>query len=341
MPLLRRRPAACLLALSAAACALPAAAGDTLDAVRQRGQLRCGVNVSVPGFSSPDSQGRWTGLDVDICRAVAAAVLGNADKVEFVPLNAQQRFAALQSGEIDMLSRNTTWTLSRDAGLKLAFGPVVFYDGQGFMVANTLGVRSATELDGASVCVQSGTSTEQSVADWFRAHRMTFKPVVMDNFDELNKAFFAHRCDVYTTDRSGLASIRATLSGSPDNYAILPETISKEPLAPAVRQNDPEWADAVFWSVTALIEAEELGVTAANVDTLRESGDPALARFLGKTPDLGTALGLREDWAYQAIRQVGNYGEIYARNLEGPLGLARGPNALWTQGGLLYAIPVR
>lgn len=341
MPMFRPAAVALATAVAAAAAANPATAGETLATVLARGSLRCGVNVSVPGFSSPDSQGRWTGLDADICRAVAAAVLGSADKVEFVPLNAQQRFTALQSGEIDLLSRNTTWTLGRAAGLKLRFGPVVFYDGQGFMVAKTLGVKSATELDGASVCVQSGTSTEQSVADWFRARHMSFKPVVMDNFDELNRAFFAHRCDVYTTDRSGLASIRATMAGSPEDYAILPEAISKEPLAPAVLQKDAEWAEAVFWSVSALIEAEERGVSSQNVRAMRDSGDPALGRMLGASSDLGDALGLRADWAYQAILQVGNYGEIYERNLGAPLGLARGPNALWTQGGLLYAMPVR
>ena len=341
MPMFRPAAVALATAVAAAVAAAPAMAGETLATVLARGSLRCGVNVSVPGFSSPDSQGRWTGLDVDICRAVAAAVLGDAERVEFVPLNAQQRFTALQSGEVDLLSRNTTWTLARDAGLKLAFGPVVFYDGQGFMVAKTLGVKSATELDGASVCVQSGTSTEQSVADWFRARHMSFRPVVMDNFDELNRAFFAHRCDVYTTDRSGLASIRATMAGSPEDYAILPEAISKEPLAPAVLQKDAEWAEAVFWSVSALIEAEERGVSSQNVRAMRDSGDPALGRMLGASSDLGDALGLRADWAYQAILQVGNYGEIYERNLGTPLGLARGPNALWTQGGLLYAMPVR
>ncbi len=328
--------------LAALAAAPAAHAGDTFDAVKKRGVLRCGVNVSVPGFSSPDSQGRWAGLDVDVCRAVAAATFGDAAKVEFVPLNAQQRFAALQSGEIDMLARNTTWTLSRDAGLKLAFGPVVFYDGQGFMVARALGVNSAKQLNGATVCVQSGTSTEQVVADFFRAHAMSFKPVVMDNFDELNKAFFAGRCDAYTTDRSGLASIRKTMAGQPDDYLILPETISKEPLAPAVRHGDPEWHDVVFWATTATVEAEELGLTATNVAERRDqSEDPAVKRLLGRTPGLGQALGLSEDWAFNVIRQVGNYGEIYARNIQGPLGLDRGPNALWTQGGLLYAIPAR
>lgn len=329
-----------ILAAALGGFVAPALAGTTFDAVKQRGTLRCGVNVSVPGFSSPDSQGHWQGLDVDVCRAVAAAVFGDAGKVEFVPLNAQQRFAALQSGEIDMLSRNTTWTLTRDAELKLDFGPVVFFDGQGFMVAKALGVSSAKQLDGASVCVQSGTSTEQSVSDWFRARGMSFKPVVMDNFDELNKAFFAGRCDVYTTDRSGLASIRMTMSGRPDDYLILPDMISKEPLAPAVRHGDQDWADVVRWSVMVLIEAEELGVTSANVAEKRDSADPALGRLLGRTPDLGQALGLPQDWAFQAIRQVGNYGEVYQRNL-GPLGLDRGLNALWTQGGLLYAIPAR
>lgn len=336
-----RTTVAALLAAYALGQAGAALAGEIFDTVKKRGTLRCGVNVSVPGFSAPDSQGKWAGLDVDVCRAVAAAVFGDANKVEFVPLNAQQRFAAVQSGEVDLLSRNTTWTLSRDAGLKLDFGPVVFYDGQGFMVPKAMGVKSATELNGATVCVQTGTSTEQTLADWFRAKNMSFKPVVIDSFDELNKAFFAGRCDVYTTDRSGLASIRKTMSGKPDDYVILPETISKEPLAPAWRHGDNEWGDVVRWSVTALIEAEELGINSANVDAQASSGNPAVARFLGTTHGLGAALGLGDKWAYDIVKQVGNYGEVYQRNIREPLELARDLNALWTAGGLLYAIPVR
>jgi general L-amino acid transport system substrate-binding protein len=315
-------------------------AGDTVTAIKERGTLRCGVNTNVPGFSGPDSKGQWQGFDVDICKAVATALFGDSGKVDYVPLGAQQRFTALQSGEVDILSRNTTWTLTRDTSLGLDFAPVTFYDGQGFMVPKALGVKSAKELDGASVCVQPGTTNELNLADYFRANGMAFEPVVIESFDEINKAFFAGRCDVYTTDRSGLASIRNKLAGNPDDYVILPEVISKEPLAPAVRHGDNEWGDIVKWSILALIEAEEMGISSSNVDEMRKSNNPPIQRFLGVTPGMGEALGLDEKWAYAIVKQVGNYGEIYDRNIK-PLGLERGLNNLWTQGGLMYSAPFR
>ena len=318
-----------------------AQAGETLDAVKERGNVKCGVNTGLPGFASPDSEGKWTGLDVDVCKAVAAAVLGDATKVEYVPLSAQQRFTALQSGEVDVLSRNTTWTLTRDTSLGLDFTGVTFYDGQGFMVPKNLGVSSASELDGATVCVQPGTTTELNLADYFRANGMEFNPVVIESFDELNNAFFAGRCDVYTTDRSGLASLRTQLAKNPDDYVVLPEAVSKEPLGPAVRQGDNEWFDIVKWSVYALIQAEESGITSENVDEMVDSDNPDIKRFLGSSPGMGEALKLDEKWAYNIVKQVGNYGEIFERNVGEPLGLDRGQNALWTDGGLMYAMPIR
>lgn len=319
-----------------------AQAGPTLDAVKARGQLVCGVNTGLAGFSNPDSQGKWTGLDVDVCRAIAAAVLGDANKVRYTPLSAQQRLTALQAGEIDVLSRNTTWSLTRDAQ-GLDFAPVTYYDGQGFMVNKSLGVTSAKQLDGATVCVQPGTTTELNLADYFRANGMSFKPVVIEALDELNAAFFAGRCDVITTDVSGLAGIRATVAPKPDDFLILPEVVSKEPLAPVVRHGDDQWRDIVRWTVYALVEAEEKGVTAANTDEKLKSPDPGVQRLLGTQGDLGKLLGLDPQWAQRAIRQVGNYGEIFERNLgkSTPLKLERGLNALWLNGGLMYAPPVR
>jgi len=319
-----------------------AAAGPTLDKVKQNG-LVCGVSTGVAGFSIADSQGKYTGLDVDVCKAVAAAVSGDANKVRFVPLTAQQRFTAIQSGEVDLLSRNTTWTLQRDTQLGLNFAPVTFYDGQGFMVPKSLGVKSAKELNGATICVQPGTTTELNLADYFRANKLQFKPVVIEKLDEVEAAYFSGRCDAYTTDKSGLASTRLTKASKPEDHIILPETISKEPLAPAVRHGDDEWYDIVKWTVYALIEAEERGVTSKNVDEMAKSDDPNVKRLLGTTPGMGKALGLDDKWAYNAVKQVGNYGEIFDRNVgkDSPVKLERGLNDLWTRGGLMYAMPIR
>ena len=330
-------------AIAALGAAAPALAQETVQTIVERGNLICGANTGLAGFSGPDAEGNWAGLDVDVCRAIAAAVLGDANAVEYVPLTAQQRFTALQSGEVDVLSRNTTWTLTRDTALGLNFTTVTFYDGQGFMVPKSLGVTSAFELDGATVCVQPGTTTELNLADFFRANGMEFEPVVIESIDEVNAAFFAGRCDVYTTDASGLASIRATVAPNPDDYEILPEIISKEPLGPVVRHGDDQFQDIVRWVVFALIEAEERGITSANVAEMLESEDPVVQRLLGSTPGMGEALGLSEDWAFMAIEQVGNYGEIFERNVgvDTPLGLERGLNDLWTRGGLMYAMPAR
>jgi general L-amino acid transport system substrate-binding protein len=329
----------------AAATVTPAVAqgGGTLAAVKQRGELVCGVSTGVTGFSATDAQGKYTGLDVDVCRAIAAAIFGSGDKVKFVPSTAQQRFPMLQSGEVDVLSRNTTWTLTRDTDNGFNFAPVTFYDGQGFMVPTKLGIKSAKELNGATVCVQPGTTTELNLADYFRANKMEFKPVVISELNELEAAFVNGRCDVYTTDASGLASFRASRSGNPNAFTILPERISKEPLAPTVRQGDEQWYDIVKWVVYALIQAEESGITQANVEDMKKSDDPNIKRMLGVTPGIGKALGLDEDWMARAVKAVGNYGEIFERNVgEGsPLLLKRGLNDLWTRGGLMYAMPIR
>ncbi len=318
-----------------------AQAGKDLDAIKANGVIKCGVSTGLAGFSIADSKGNYTGLDAEFCKALAAAVLGDASKVTYAPLSAQQRFTALQSGEVDLLSRNTTWTLTRDASLGLVFAGVLFYDGQGFMVPQSLGVKSAKELDGAEVCVQTGTTTELNLADYFRANGMNFKPVVFENLEESKTAFFNGRCQVYTTDRSGLASIRSADAPNADDYIILPETISKEPLGPVVRRGDDEWFTMVKWMVYALIEAEEKGVTSQNVDEMKNSKDPAIQRLLGVSGDMGSLIGLDNDWAVRAIKAVGNYGELYTRNVL-PIGLPReGPNALWTQGGMMYAMPVR
>jgi general L-amino acid transport system substrate-binding protein len=331
------------VALAVVALASQAEAGATLDAVKSRDMLRCGVNTGLAGFSLPDSQGNWTGHDVDYCRAVAAAVLGDASKVEYVPLNAQQRFTALQSGEVDILPRNTTWTLTRDASLGLHFAGVNFYDGQGFMVPADLGVQSALELDGAEICVQPGTTTELNLADYFRANNMDFSAVVIEGFEQSLETFFSGRCQAYTTDKSGLAAIIANDAPNPDDYVILPETISKEPLGPAVRRGDDEWFAIAKWVLFAAIQAEESGVSSANVDEMMESTDPNVQRLLGVSDQLGEKLTIANDWAYQVIKQVGNYGEMYDRNVgpETPLKLERGQNALWTKGGLMYAPPLR
>jgi general L-amino acid transport system substrate-binding protein len=290
-----------------------------------------------------DSQGKWTGLDVDTCRAVAAAIFGDADKVKFVPTTAQQRFTALQSGEVDLLARTTTWTLTRDTALGFDFTGVNYYDGQGFMVNKKLGVKSAKELNGATVCVSPGTTTELNLADYFRTNKMSFKPVVIEKVDEVRAAFFSGRCDVYTTDASGLYSTRVANAPNPDDYIILPEIISKEPLGPVVRHGDNQFADIVRWTLFAQLEAEEYGITSKNVDEMMKSDNPSIKRILGVTPGMGKALGVDEKWVYNIIKQVGNYGEMFERNVGqgSTLKIARGQNALWTQGGLQYAPPIR
>ena len=329
------------IALMVAVLAVPAHAGEILDAIIARDNIRCGVSTGLAGFAIADSAGNWSGLDVDFCRGLAAAVLGDGSKVTFVPLTNQERFAALQADEVDLLSRNTTWTLTRDAALGLVFAGVTFYDGQGFMVPRDIGVQSASELNGAVVCVLAGTTTELNLVDYFRANDMTFRPLVFESLEDAKTAFFGGRCQAYTTDRSGLAAIISTDAPNPDDYVILPETISKEPLGPVVRRDDFEWFTIVKWLVYALIEAEEKGVRRANVRSMMGSQDPVVQRLLGVSGDMGTKLGLSNAWAVQAIRAVGNYGEIYRRNVV-PIGLARtGSNRLWTRGGLMYAMPLR
>jgi general L-amino acid transport system substrate-binding protein len=331
----------------AAAAVLGAAgsafAGKDLDTIKARGQLICGVNTGVAGFAQTDSQGKWTGLDVDVCRAVAAALFGDSEKVKYVPLTAQQRFTALQSGEIDVLARNTTITLTRDTALGLDFTAVNYYDGQGFMVSKKLGVKSAKELNGATICVQPGTTTELNLADYFRANKMSFKPVVIEKVEEVRAAFFAGRCDVYTTDASGLYSTRAANAPNPDDYIVLPEIISKEPLAPAVRHGDNQFADIVRWTQYGMLEAEEYGINSKNVDEMLKSENPTIKRILGVTPGMGKALGVDEKWVYSIVKQVGNYGESFDRNvgMGSPLKIDRGLNKLWTQGGLQYGMPIR
>jgi general L-amino acid transport system substrate-binding protein len=332
---------ACLAGALVATASTTAFAGARVDAIKARGELICGVNTALGGFSIADSTGKWVGLDVDVCRAVAAALLGDGNKVKFVPLNAQQRFTALQSGEVDVLSRNTTWTLTRDTQLGLNFAATTYYDGQGFMVPKALNVTSAKQLAGASVCVQPGTTTELNLADYFRANNMQYKPVVIENIAEVNAAFFAGRCDALTTDASGLASVRKNDAKNPDDYVILPDIISKEPLGPAVAQGDDQWTDIVKWTVFALLEAEEYGITQANVEEMaKTSTNPNIKRILGATPGMGKALGVDEDWVVKAVKSVGNYGEVWTRNIT-PLGLPRGVNNLWNKGGLMYAPPIR
>jgi general L-amino acid transport system substrate-binding protein len=331
-------------AVGFAACFGAAAqAGPTLDKVKAAGQISCGVPTGIAGFAAPDNQGHWAGFDVDICRALSAAIFGAADKVKYVPLTAQQRFTALQSGEVDLLSNNTTDTLQRDTELGLNFAPVVFYDGQAFLVAKKLGVKSAKELNGATICVQPGTTTELNLADYFRANKMEFKPVVIEKRDEALSAFFSGRCDVFTGDSAALNADRLSQAPTPDDYVILPERISKEPLAPAIRQGDEQWDDIVRWVVYALIEAEERGITTKNVDDMLKSDDPNVKRMLGVTPGMGKALGLDEKWAYNEVKMVGNYGEIFDRTLgkDTELKFDRGLNNLWKKGGLLYAMPIR
>lgn len=334
--------------LSAAASALAlgmgahAASAQTLEEVQERGYLQCGVSTGLAGFSTTDDQGNWTGLDVDYCRAVAAAIFGDAESVRFTPLSAVERFTALQSGEVDILSRNTTWTMSRDTDLGLNFVGVTFYDGQGFMIPNELNISSALELSGATVCVQPGTTTELNLTDYFSANDMEYNPVVIEDLDALNAAYNEGRCDVYTTDSSGLYSIRLQMD-DPDSHMILPERISKEPLGPAVRQGDEQWTDIAKWTYYALVFAEELGVSSENVEEMMEADNPQILRLLGQEGTFGEDIGLTNDWAANIIREVGNYGEIFARNLgpETPLNIERGLNALYTDGGRQYAMPIR
>ncbi|WP_027531059.1 amino acid ABC transporter substrate-binding protein [Bradyrhizobium sp. WSM3983] len=333
------------LALSfALAAGLSAQAADaqTLKTIKDRGMLSCGVSQGLPGFSSPDDKGNWTGLDVDVCRAIAAVVLNDPTKIKFVPLSAKDRFTALQSGEIDVLSRNTTWTVSRDTSLGANFTGVTYYDGQGFMVKKSLKVNSALELNSASVCVQTGTTTELNLADYFKANNMKYEVIAFGTIDEAVKAYESGRCDVFTDDSSGLYASRLKLT-NPADHIVLPEIISKEPLGPMVRHGDDQWFDVVKWTLFAMVTAEELGITQKNVDEMAKSDKPELKRVLGTDGNLGEQLGLTKDWVIRIVKAVGNYGESFDRNVGAgsPLGISRGINSLWTKGGLQYAPPIR
>jgi general L-amino acid transport system substrate-binding protein len=337
----------CVFGLGLALTATGAVAG-TLDDVKTKGFIQCGVSQGLPGFSNPDSQNNWTGMDVDFCRAVASAIFNDPTKVKYTPLSAKERFTALQSGEVDILSRNTTWTMSRDTSLGLKFAGVMYYDGQGFMVKKSLGVNSALNLNGASVCTNTGTTTELNLADFFKANNMQYQVVAIENADETLKAYDEGRCDVFTTDQSGLYAERLKVK-NPDEHVILPEIISKEPLGPVVRQGDDAWFNVVKWTYYALLNAEELGITQANVEEMKKSTNPEIKRVLGVPNEdgsgagFGTGIGLDEAWAAQIIKNVGNYGEIFERNVgeATPLKIARGKNALWSKGGLQYAPPIR
>ncbi|WIX01934.1 amino acid ABC transporter substrate-binding protein [Pseudomonas sp. AR5] len=318
-------------------------AGATLDAVKKKGFVQCGISDGLPGFSYADAKGQYQGIDVDVCKAVAAAVFGDAGKVKFSPLTAKERFTALQSGEVDVLSRNTTWTSSRDAAMGLNFTGVTYYDGQGFLVNKGIGVKSAKELDGATVCIQAGTTTELNLSDYFRANNLKYTPITYDTSDESAKSLESGRCDVLTSDQSQLYAQRIKLA-KPDDYVVLPEVISKEPLGPAVRQGDEEWFDIVRWTLFAMLNAEELGVTSTNVEQMaKTTKNPDVARLLGAEGEYGKDLKLANDWAVQIVKQVGNYGEVFERNVGkgSELKIERGLNALWNKGGLQYAPPVR
>lgn len=330
-------------ALTLAGLAAGMATAGTLDDVQAKGFLQCGVSTGLVGFAAPDANGQWSGFDVAVCRAVAAAVLGDPQAVKFTPTTGKTRFTALASGEVDMLARNTTWTFSRDVDLKFTFDGVNYYDGQGFMVPKSLGVSSAKELDGATICIQTGTTTELNLSDFFRSNNITYEPVPIETNAEGRQQFLAGACDVYTTDRSGLAATRATFE-KPDDYVILPDIISKEPLGPLTRQGDEQWSDIVRWTLNSLIAAEELGITSANLEQMSKKGNnPEINRLLGTEGDLGGMFGLSKDWAKNAIAAGGNYGEIFERylGLKTPLGLARGLNAQWKNGGLIYSPPFR
>ncbi len=322
--------------------AATAATAGTLADVKAKGHVQCGVSQGLPGFSNADAKGNWAGLDVDICRGIAAAIFGDATKVKYTPLSSKERFTALQSGEIDVLSRNTTWTATRDTALGLNFAGVNYYDGQGFMVRKSLGVTSALQLGGAAVCTNTGTTTELNVADYFRANNMKFEVVAFEKSDEVVGAYDKGRCDVYTTDASGLYAQRLKLTNAKD-HIVLPEIISKEPLGPVVRQGDDQWFNLVRWTLNAMINAEEMGITSANVESMLTSKNPAVLRLVGKEGSFGENLGVGNDWAYNIIKQVGNYGESFERNVgpKTPLGIARGVNALWSKGGIMYAPPIR
>ena len=330
------------LALTAPALAQKAEPGPTLKAVTNKGFVQCGVSQGLPGFSNPDEKGNWTGFDVDVCRAVAAAIFNEPNKVKYTPLNAKERFTALQSGEIDLLSRNTTWTMSRDTALGMNFTGVTYYDGQGFMVRKSLGVTSARQLSGASICTQTGTTTELNLADFFRSNDMPYEVVAFATIDEAVRAYDSGRCDSFTDDASGLYASRLKLTNA-EEHIVLPEIISKEPLGPAVRHGDDQWFDIVKWTLYAMLNAEELGVTSKNADEMKRSNDPQVKRLLGVEGSFGEAAGLTNDWAYRVIQHVGNYGEVFERNVgkDSKLGIARGLNALWTKGGLHYAPPIR
>ena len=331
-----------LAATALSAVAVGAASAGTLDDVKARGKLNCGVSNGVAGFASPNDAGRWEGFDVEMCRAVAVAVFNDQDAVNFVPTTSAERFTVLQSGEVDMLARNTTWTFSRDVNLGFEFTGVNYYDGQGFMVRKDLGVSSALELDGASVCIQTGTTTELNLADFFRANSMEFASVVVQTSDEGVQAYEAGRCDVYTTDASGLAANRSVMA-DPTAHVILPEIISKEPLGPLVRHGDHQWGDVVRWTLNAMIIAEELGVSSENADSMKDANNPEIKRLLGTEGDMGSQLNLSSDWAYNIVKTLGNYSESFERNIgtNTPIGLERGLNALWKDGGILYAPPMR
>jgi general L-amino acid transport system substrate-binding protein len=321
-----------------------ALAGKDLDAVKARGTLICGVAVGgIAGFMVVDSQGKWTGMNVDICRAVSAAIFGDSEKVKYVPLSGQQRFTALQSGEVDLLSNNSTWTLTRDTALGLDFVGITYYDGQGFMVNKKLGVKSAKELNGASICVLSGSTSELNIADYFRSNKMSFRPVLFEDPDQSRAAFFGGRCDAYSGDQARLYATRAANAPNPEDYVVLPEIISKEPLGPVVRHGDNQFADIVRWAQYAMLEAEEYGITSKNVDEMLKSENPTIKRILGVTPGMGKALGVDEKWVYTIVKQVGNYGESFDRNVgkDSALKVERGQNELWTKGGLQYAPPIR
>jgi general L-amino acid transport system substrate-binding protein len=337
-----KRLATALAFATVLAFGMQAASAQTLTTIKNRGELICGANGTLAGFGLPDPQGNWTGFDVDFCRAIAAAIFNDPTRVKFVPLTAKDRFTALQSGEIDVLSRNTTWTLSRDTSLGLDFVAVTYYDGQGFMVRRALKVNSALELNGAAVCVQQGTTSELNLADYFRANQMQLKTVTFATGDEARKAYESGRCDAYTTDSSGLYGERQKLA-VPGDHIVLPEIISKEPLTPAVRHGDSQWTDIVRWTHFAMVDAEELGVTKANVDEKLKSDDPETRRMLGAEGQYGEALGLTNDWVYRIVKHVGNYGEVFERNIGqgSPLKIVRGLNALWTKGGLQYGPPFR
>lgn len=330
-------------AVMAAGLCTSALAGPTLDSVRSRGEVVCGVNTGVAGFSLSDSSGEWSGMTIDFCEAVSAAVLGDKAKEKYVPLSPPQRFTAVQSGEVDLLVTPATWTLTRDASLGLLFAGVYFYDGQGFMVPTDLEINSVKELNGATICTAAGTTNELNLSDYFRANNISFKPVVFESQNEARNAFFSGRCNAISADTTFLSSARATDAADPDDWQILPEMISKEPLGPVVGRDDLDWFTITKWTLWALINAEEMGISSANVDEMKESTNPAVQRLLGTSGDIGAKVGLDPDWAYNAIKRVGNYGEIYERNMgvNTPLRLQRKMNELWTKGGLMYGMPIR